>query len=196
MAGKGHEGRTLEELASGPWARTGLACTRDDSSEQREQPVLRVTGAGRPGALRQGSLLVDLLAAESERSAIVVSDGLAALSSLLDEPLIRAARAAGCWIVAADRTAATTHFRLAAPDGGIAVGDLNNDGDLQRDQSNVPYGVSLFRRELEPDWNSTWLTAAAQRSTRATAAQHGLCVDAAVWTAVKTASNAYLVPEL
>lgn len=183
----------LEDLASGPWVRAGLACSRDESGER---PVLRVTGAGRPGALRQGAMLVELLAAEAVANVVVVSDGLAALSPLLDEPLIRAAQATGYWVVATDRTATSTQYRVAAPDGGIAAADVANSGDPQRDQSHVPNGVSLFRRDLQPDWSSTWLTAATQRSTRATAAQHGVSVDTAVWTAVKTAAAAYLVPEL
>ncbi len=182
----------LQELASGPWARAGLACARDDSGEQS---VLRVTGLGRPGALRQGALLVDLLAAEAERGAVVVSDGLDSLSSLLDEPMIRAARAVDCWVVAADRSASSLNFRVASPDGAIGAGGVTSTGHLQPDRADVPPGVSLFRRELKPEWDISWLTAAEQRSTRAAAAQHGLLVDAAVWAAVKTAADAYLVPE-
>ncbi len=59
----------------------------------------------------------------------------------------------------------------------------------------MPPGVSLVRRELRPEWDITWLTAAEQWSTRAAAAQHGLLVDAGVWAEVKTAAEAYLVPE-
>ena len=182
----------LQELAAGPWARAGLACTRDDS---REQPVLRVTGPGRPGALRQGALLVDLLTAEAERDTVVVSDGLHSLSPLLDEPLIRAARAADCWVVAADRSASSLSFRVASPDGAIGAGEVTSTGHRQPDRPDVPPGVSLVRRELRPEWDITWLTAAEQWSTRAAAAQHGLLVDAGVWAEVKTAAEAYLVPE-
>jgi len=181
----------LEELTSGPWARTGLVCSRDDSSGR---PIVRVTGTGRAGALRQGALLVDLLAAEAERDAVVVSDGLDSLSPLLDEPLIRAARAADCWVVAAERTAASVNFRVASPDGAIGVGDASSE-HLQPDHADVPLGVSLICRALRPEWDITWLTAAEQRSSRAAAAQHGLLVDPGVWARVKPAADAYLVPE-
>lgn len=182
----------LEELASGPWARAGLACERDSSGEQS---VLRVTGSGRPGALRQGALLVDLLAAETDRCAVVVSDGLDALSPVLDEPLIRAARAADCWVVAADRSTTSLDVRVASPDGAIGVGKCTTTTDLPPEQADVLLGVSLVRRELGPEWGITWLTAAEQRAARAAAAQRGLLVDAAAWAEVKRAADAYLVPE-
>ena len=182
----------LDEVAGGSWVRTGLTCSRAASAAPT---ILRVTGQGRPGALRQGSLLIDLLAAESDRTAIVVSDGLTALSPLLDEPLTRAARAAGCWVVAADRSALSTHLRVAAPDGGIGVGAVTSAGSLDSDMSHVPLGVSLTFREQLPPWDITWLMDAAQRATRSAAAQHGLMVDTVVWADVKAIANAYLVPE-
>lgn len=180
----------LEDLASGPWVQTGLACTRDASGEQ---PVLQVTGPHRSGALRQGALLLDLLAAEAKPS-LVVSGGLTSLSPLLDEPLGRVASTLDCWVVAADRSAESLDFRVASPDGSIGVG-TTAPSHSQSGQTDVPLGVSLGRRQLRPEWDITWLTATEQRSTRAAAAQHGLLVDAAVWAEVKTAADAYLVPE-
>lgn len=180
----------LEDLSSGPWLRTGLACDRKDFDGRT---VLRVTGPGRSGALRQGALLVDLLGAEP--GSLIVSDGLTSLTPLLDEPLIRSARATGCWLVAADRSTTSIDLRVASPDGAIGVGEITTTTDLSPDPADVPLGVSLVRRELRSDWEITWLTTAEQRSTRSAAAQHGLLVDAAVWAEVKTAADAYLVPE-
>ena len=103
--GEGSEGRAREELASGLWARdgTGLHTGRLQRATRAAGPAghrsrqARCAAPREPAGRPAGSRTV--------RSATFVSDGLAALSSLLDEPLIRAARAAGCWIVAADRTA-------------------------------------------------------------------------------------------
>lgn len=182
----------LEELSSGPWARAGLACERDDSGEQL---VFRVTGSGRRGALGQGALLVDLLAAHAESGAVVASDGLDSLSPMLDEPLIRAAKAAERWVIAADRSTTSIDFRAASPDGAIGVGGITIVTDLPSGQAALPHGISLTLWDLSPEWDITWLTAAEQWATRSQAAQHGILVDSAVWAQVKTAAYAYLVPE-
>ncbi len=182
----------LQELSRGPWTRCGLTCERDDSDERR---VLRVTGPGRPGALRQGALLLDLLAAEADAGTVVVSDGLTSLSPLLDEPLIRTAWLTGCWAVAADRSAASLDFRVAAPDGAVGVGAASVSGHRGPDSESPLPGVSLMLCEEEPGAPTTWLTAVQQRETRAAAARHGRLVDAAVWAEVSTAASAFLVPE-
>lgn len=183
----------LEELSTGPWVRASLACKRDDS---REKPVLRVTGSGRPGALRQGALLVDLLAAQTEPDAVVVSDGLVALSSMLDQPMIQVARSLGCWVYAADRTVSALDFRIASPDGAVGTGGTGTAPSQVPDLGTVVPGVSLSLLRAMPDVATSWLTAAEQGASRAAAAQHGLMVDASVWREVTAAARAFLVPEL
>lgn len=182
----------LEDLESGPWVRAGLACERELLGERL---VLRVIGSGRSGALRQGGLLVDLLAAEAEPGAFVVSDGLTALSSILDEPLIRTARSTGSFVLAADRSASSLGFRIATPDGAIGVGVAGEAASMGSDLVPVVPGVSLSRLEAMPDAATTWLTAAEQGETRAAVAQHGLMVETALWCEVTAAARAYLVPE-
>lgn len=180
----------LEDVSSGPWRRTGLACERTDLEGRT---VAHISGPSRPGALRQGVLLVDLLVAEP--GSLVVSDGLTSLTPLLDEPLIRGAQAAGCWLVAVDQTMSSLDFRVAAPDGAIGVGTSSSMNRLSPDPGTLPAGVSLVRFEEPPAPAVTWLTADVQRARRAAAALHGCRVDAAVWAGVTAAASAYLVPE-
>lgn len=182
----------LEELSSGPWGPAGMTCERDDTGERA---VLRVVGPGTPGALHQGALLVDLLAADPDPGAVVISHDLRALSSLLDEPLIRTARCIGSFVVAAHRSASVLDFRVASPDGAIGLGTGGATSRLDADFVSLPLGASLFRREASPEAPITWLTAGEQQATRAAAAQRGRQVDAALWTEVSTAAHAYLVPE-
>lgn len=185
-------GALLEDLEVGPWVRAGLECEREYLDERL---VLRVTGPGRPGALRQGGLLVDLLAAEPEPGALVVSDGLTALTSFLDEPLIRTARSTGNFVLATDRSASSLDFRIASPDGAIGVGVAGATTSPGHDLVPVVPGVALSRLEAMPDLSTSWLTAGEQGATRAAVAQHGVMVDAALWREVSAAASAYLVPE-
>lgn len=183
----------LDELAAGEWTRHGLRCVRDPDG------VLRVSGPGNHGALRQGALLADLLVAEAEPGAVVVSDGLTSLSPLLDERLTWAAGATGLWVVASDRSDSGLEVRVASPDGAIGVATygpgIRGDVGLEPLPRGVSLALSLEGRETLPPAEITWLAAADQRATRAAAAEHGLLVDAAVWAQVTTAARAYLVPE-
>lgn len=182
----------LEDLSTGPWAPAGMACKRDDAGGRL---VLRVTGSRAPGALRQGALLLDLLAAEDEPSAVVVCDGLTALSPLLEEPLIRTARSTGRWIIAANRAASGIDFQIASPNGRLGVGTGVSTSRLDSNQDPLPLGVSLGQYDQMPEADVSWLTAAEQRATRADAAQRGRLVDAAVWRRISTAARDYLVAE-
>ncbi len=175
----------LGELSCGPWARMGMACERDHT---HQPPTVRVFGTEGSSALRQGALLADLLAVEKPGTLVLAQD-LSAVSSLLDEPLIRTARSTGSFVVAAHRTPESVDLRVAAPDGSIGASWSSTGPEA------LPLGVSLARREAGPRSPTTWLTADQQRFTRAAAAQHGQQVDAARWAQVVTAARTYLVPE-
>lgn len=175
----------LEELSCGPWARTGMACERDHT---HQPPTVRVSGTGGSSALRQGALLADLLAVEKPGTLVLAQD-LSALSSLLDEPLIRTARSTGSFVVVARRATVSVDLRVAAPDGSIGAAWSHTGAEA------LPLGVSLVRSEAGPASPTTWLTADQLRVTRAAAAQHGHEVDAARWAQVVTAARTYLVPE-
>ncbi len=182
----------LADLSTGPWIPAGMACTREDEGGRL---VLRVSGSRAPGALRQGALLVDLLAAETGPDAVVVSDGLTTLSALLEEPLIRTARSTGDWIIAADRAASGIDLLIAAPDGTIGVGTRASTSRLEPNQDPLPLGVSLGRYDQTPEADVAWLSLAERNATRAEAAHRGRLVDAATWHEVKTAARDYLVAE-
>lgn len=181
----------LEELSLGRWSPVGLRCERDDAGGRL---VLRVSGSTRAGSLGHGVLLLDLLAAGTEPTAVVVSDGLTALSPLLEEPLIRTARTTGSWIVAAKRTSSGLDFHVGSPDGSIGVGTAERTDRLDPNHDALPVGVSLVRCDLRPAGAVTWLSAGEQQATRTAAAQHGRTVHAASWRQVASAAREYLVP--
>lgn len=182
----------LAQLAEGPWVRAGLACERLTDGGRT---VVRVTGSERPGALRQGALLVDLLAAQSEPDTIVISDGLTSLSPLLDQPMTQTASTLGCWVLAADRSVSPHDFRVASPAGDIGVGVAGPMNLATTDLESLDPGVSLSRLATAPDAATNWYTFVEQETTRAALARHGLMVDSDVWREVTAAANAFLVPE-
>lgn len=182
----------LAELANGPWSRAGLTCERVTAGRRT---ALRVAGSDRPGALRQGVLLVDLLAAQSDTDTVVVSEGLTSLSPLLDQPMIQLARTLGCWILAADLSASGVDFRVNSPGGDIGVGAGGTTAVTSPERESLTPGVSLSRLPTAPDAATDWYTFVERQATRAAAAQHGLTVDACVWREVTAAANAFLVPE-
>jgi hypothetical protein len=182
----------VADLARGPWSRSGLGCTR--------RSVLHVDCGGRSGELRVGAPVVELVAGE-RGPAVAVTTADVPVSSMLDEPLLAAAVAAGTSVTAMRATATGAYaVRHATPEGDLAHGVLIA-ADLP-----LPPGVDgmdeaqalivLTGADVGPALaRLTCSTRGARDERRRQAAMHGVRVDEASWRVVAEHAQCFLVPE-
>lgn len=182
----------LAELSAGPRDRAELSLEREDLSER-----FRVgsTGEGRIGALRHGASLIEVIAAEPQ-TVLLVKDGLAPLSALLDEPLTRVAPIAGKPVSLWELVPHASRIRTALPDGTLGFGAAAPHGAAAEALHGQPVGtVVLQASQQAPSGEITWLSPGRQQARRRAAAAEGIAVNASVWEQLGAVAQNFLVPE-
>ena len=190
-----HHGTGLTELidtlTAGPWNHVQLSRTKGPA----EAWAVECPGAGHVSALRHGTGLLDLVAAEPQIT-LIVHTGLTAFSALLDEPLARAAMTTGRYLTVWEHTLCPSRIRTAALDGSVASGTAHPEGAVAETLTALPQGaVAIHNSELPPAGSLIWRTAAEQRSRRHQAATEGIFVHTSAWQRLGAIAQNFLVPE-
>jgi hypothetical protein len=192
-AGEGLTG-LVSDLARGAWPREGLTCSRRSGSRS----VLDVECEGRSGALRVGPYVIDLAAGEAE-PAVVTTRAEVSVNSMLDDPMLAAARTTGTTVAAMRlMSRRPTLVRVATPEGNLAHGELDptilgRDDLVGLEGFVVITGVRATEASLA---RSTWSTPAQRAERRRAAARQGVNVDSATWRVVASHAQRFLVPEV
>ena len=185
-----HGGDGMVQLAAalhdGAWRVARLGCIR---LVQGATTVLDVTVAGSPGLLEVGLPVIGLVAGEIGPAVARTPLSGGEVSSLLDAPLLDAARLRGDTVAAAtvvDHGRAVV--RAATPDGDVLVGELDRSS-VSGAGLTVTAGLPVVGRVV------TVSRDADRRRQRAGLARHGVEVDAAAWGVVAARAHDFLVPD-
>jgi hypothetical protein len=187
----------VSDLARGAWPREGMTCSRRSGARS----VLEVDCGGRSGALRVGPYVIDLVAGETE-PAVVTTTADVQVNSMLDEPMLAAARMTGTTVTAMRLiSSAPSLIKVATPEGNLAHGQLDPtapgslvgmDDLVGLEGFVVTTGVPAAEASLA---RLTWSTPAQRAERRSAAARHGCQVDSAAWQVVASHAQRFLVPE-
>lgn len=190
-----HHGTGLSELidalTTGPWGRVQLSRTEGPT----EAWAVECPGAEHVSALRHGTGLLDLMAAEP-KTTLVVHTGLTAFCALLDEPLARAAMTTGRYLTVWENTPRPSRIRAAAPDGSVASGTAHPEGAVAEMLSALPQDAVVIQTSEHPPVGALiWRTADEQRTRRHQAATEGILVHTPAWQRLGAIAQTFLVPE-
>ncbi|TGN65808.1 hypothetical protein EXE59_18995 [Nocardioides eburneiflavus] len=187
----------VADLARGAWPREGLSCARRAGA----RTILQVDCAGRSGGLRVGPYVIDLAAGETE-PAVVTTSAEVAVDSMLNDPLLAAARMTGTSVTAIQLLPHEPSLvTMATPEGNLAHGELDpaaivslldTDDLVGLEGFVVATGVRTTETSLA---RLTWDTPGQRAERRLAAARHGVDVDRATWRVVASHAQHFLVPE-